>query len=67
VLDRQRLSLDQVLRSLDQTHRGNPNLVVDIRADKNARVELLTDLLDRCQQMGMNQISVRGNPRPNSP
>ena len=67
VLDRQRLSLDQVLRSLDQTHRGNPNLVVDIRADKNARVELLTDLLDRCQQMGMNQISVRGNPRPNLP
>ena len=66
VLDRQRMSLEQVIRSLDQTHRANPNLVVDIRADKGARVELLTDLLDGCQQRGIDQVSVRGNPRPNS-
>src|SRR6266478_3653567 len=61
VLDRQRLSLDQVLRSLDQVHRGNPNLVVDIRADKNARVELLTDLLFFCKQMGMTRITLCRN------
>src|SRR5258708_13264535 len=36
VLDRQRLSLDQVLRSLDQTHRGNPHPFVAIPPATNA-------------------------------
>ena len=67
VLDRQAMSLDQIGRSLERSYRANRNLVVDVRADKNARVELLTDFLDRCEQLGLTQIRVRGNPRPNSP
>jgi biopolymer transport protein ExbD len=67
VLDRQSMSLDQIGQHLEQAYRANRNLVVDVRADKNARVELLTDFLDRCEQLGLTQIRVRGNPRPNSP
>jgi biopolymer transport protein ExbD len=67
VLERQKMSLDQVARTLAQAKRSNPKLVVDIRADKNGRIELLTDLMDRCQQLGITQMSVRGNPRGNQP
>ena len=62
-LDRQRMTLDQIMRSLAQIFRSNPNLVVDIRADKDARVELLTDVLDRCQRAGIDRVAVQGNLR----
>jgi biopolymer transport protein ExbD len=65
--ERQRMPLDQIMRYLAQAHRTNPRLVVDIRADKSGRIELLTDLLDRCQQLGITQMSVRGNPRTDTP
>jgi biopolymer transport protein ExbD len=67
VFERQKMSLDQIARTLAQARRSNPKLVVDIRADKNGRIELLTDLMDRCQQLGITQMSVRGNPRSTEP
>ena len=60
------MPLDQIMQQLAAAHRTNPNLVVDIRADRAGRVEWLTDIFDRCQQLGITQMSVRGNPRPNT-
>jgi biopolymer transport protein ExbD len=64
---RQKMPLDQVVRNLAAAKRANPRLVVDIRADKDGHIALLTDLMDRCQQLGITQMSVRGNPRSNTP
>ena len=65
MMDKQFLTLDQVARGLEYAHRTNPNLVVDIRADKNARSELLVAVIDRCEQLGITALSIRGNPKPN--
>ena len=66
-LQHQKMSLDQVARNLAAARRADPRLVVDIRADQSGRIQLLTDLMDRCQQLGITQMSVRGNPRPATP
>jgi len=63
-LDRRPMQLDQVVKTLAQMRALNPNLVMDVRADKDARMELFTDLIDRCQRVGITQMSVRGVPIP---
>ncbi len=62
-LDRQRLSLPQLTAQLAQEARGNPDLVVYVRADRDSRYELLTALLDTCQRNGI-KISFRTDPTP---
>jgi biopolymer transport protein ExbD len=61
------MPLDRILSELSSAHRSNPNLVVDIRADKKAPFELVMAIFDGCQQRGITQMSVRGNPRPITP
>jgi biopolymer transport protein ExbD len=64
VLDSRPMKLPQIAQRLAADFRANPNLLVFIRADKNARVEFLTDILDQCRQIGITRFSVRTDPRP---
>jgi len=66
-MDHQRMSLEEISRRLAEARRLNPNVAVDIRADKSARFELFSDIMDRCEQLGITDISVRGNPRTRKP
>src|SRR5579864_6414512 len=38
-LDRERMSLNEILGRLDSEYRSNPNLIVYIRADKDSRYD----------------------------
>ena len=62
-LDKRRMALPQMVAQLAQEFRGNPSLVVYIRADKDSRYELLATLLDTCQRNGI-KISLRTDPTP---
>ncbi len=66
VLDHHPLKLTQIAQKLAADYRANPNIIVDIRADKNGRIELLTDILEQCRQIGITKFSVRGDARPKS-
>ncbi|HEX3890350.1 MAG TPA: biopolymer transporter ExbD [Verrucomicrobiae bacterium] len=61
-LDKQRMNLPQLLARLAQDYRGNPNLIVYIRPDKDGRTELLTDVLDGCQKNKITRYSIRTDP-----
>jgi biopolymer transport protein ExbD len=64
VLQGRPMPLPQVLASLAQIHKLKPNMVVDVRADKDGRMESFTDLVDGCQKINATQMSVRGVPLP---
>src|ERR1700743_1292473 len=61
VLDRQRMSLPQLTARLTQMAHANPNLIVNIRADKDSRYEMFALLVDTCQRNGI-KISLRYAP-----
>lgn len=62
-LDRQRMSLEEILRRLDYDFRDNPNLIVYIRADKDSRYDLVAQLLGGCQRAGITRYSLRTEPQ----
>jgi biopolymer transport protein ExbD len=61
-LDKRRLPLPQLLARLAQDYRGNPNLVVYIRADKDSRLDFTAQLLDGCQKYNITRYSLRTDP-----
>lgn len=61
-LDRQRMSLDEILRRLQYESRENPNLIVYIRGDKDSRLDSTAQLLDGCQRYGITRYSIRTDP-----
>jgi biopolymer transport protein ExbD len=61
-LDRERMSLSQVLSRIDYDFRENPNLIVYIRADKDSRYDLVAQLLGGCQREGITRYSLRTEP-----
>jgi biopolymer transport protein ExbD len=63
-LNKQRLYLSQLLTRLDEEYRSNPNLVINIRADKECRYDLVAQLLDGCQRYGLTRFSLRTDPTP---
>ena|ERR1039458_7317817 len=63
-LESQKMALHQVLTSLAQASRANPNLVVNIRADKECRYDFVAQLLDGCQKYGISRYSLRTDPTP---
>jgi biopolymer transport protein ExbD len=63
-LETRQLALYQVLASLKEESRANPNLVVDIRADKECRYDFVAQLLDGCQKYGISRYSLRTDPTP---
>ena len=62
MLERQRLSIDQVETALVRDFRANPNLVVYLRADVNSRWKDVEAVIDRCQRNGITRLSPRTEP-----
>jgi biopolymer transport protein ExbD len=61
-LDKQRMSLDQVIAKIAADFRGNPNLIVYIRAEKTSPYENVAAVIDRCQKNGITRYSLRTDP-----
>jgi len=61
-LDRQRMSLNEVLHKLDYEYRDNPNLIVYIRGDKDSRWDLEAQLFGGLEHLGITRISIRTEP-----
>ncbi len=62
MLDRRRLSLEQVTTQLAQEYRDNPSLIVYIRADADGPYRNVAALLDGCQRNGITRYSLRTQP-----
>ncbi len=62
MLERHRMTLDQIEAQLKQDFQYNPNLVVYIRADENGRNKDLYAIIDRCQKSGITRYSLRTEP-----
>ncbi len=63
-LNKQRLTLPQLITQLAQSARANQNLVVYIRADKDCRYDLVAQLIDGCQKNNLTRYSLRTDPTP---
>lgn len=55
-LDKKTLSPDQIEAELVRFHQSNPNMIVNIRADKNGILELTTEILKRCKKNNINSV-----------
>ena len=66
LLDKRRVSLAQLEATLVAAFRGNPDLVVYIRADENGRNKDLYAVIDRCQRNGITRYSLRTEPPGNT-
>ena len=62
MLDRRRMSIEQLEAELVREFRANPNLVIYIRADENGRNKDLYAVMDRCQRNGITKYSLRTEP-----
>jgi biopolymer transport protein ExbD len=61
-ISKQPMKLDQLIARLVGDFRGNPNLVVYIRADENSRAKDLAALIDGCHRNGITRYSLRTQP-----
>ena len=61
-LDSKKMALPQMVAQLARESRGNPNLVVYIRADKECRYDLVAQIIDGCQKNGITRYSLRTDP-----
>ena len=62
VLDHKTLSPAQIERALQVEFNSNPHMLLFIRADENGKYKLVADILDRCERIGITNISLRGDP-----
>lgn len=53
---------DQIALALRDEQRGNPNLIVYIRADQDSVLKLTTTMLDRLEKAGVVNVSMRTDP-----
>jgi len=61
-LNKQRMQLPQMISKLAQDFRGNPNLIVYIRAEKTSPYETVAAVIDGCQKNGITRYSLRTDP-----
>lgn len=61
-LDKQRMNLNQMLAKIAADYRGNPNLIVYIRAEKTSPYENVAAVIDGCQRSGITRYSLRTDP-----
>lgn len=61
-LEKQRMSLPQILARLAEDFRSNPNLIVYIRADENGPYGNVAAIIDGCQKAGITRYSLRTEP-----
>lgn len=62
MLDRRRVTLDQLEAELDRDHQADSDLVVNLRGDELSRWKDMAAVLDRCQKHGITRISPRFEP-----
>lgn len=65
MLDRKRMSLNDLEAALIAANRANPKTVVNIRADKDGKNKDLFAVIDRCQRNGLTRFSLRTEPTAN--
>ncbi len=65
MLDRKRMSLNDLEAALIAANRANPKTVVYIRADKKGEIENLYAVINRCQRNGITRFSLRTEPTTN--
>jgi biopolymer transport protein ExbD len=63
-LNGRKMSIGQLTSELVQDHRKNPNLTVDIRADKSASWAQVFAVFDACTRNGISRVSPRAAPFP---
>ena len=63
-LDKRRLSLTPLITQLAADFHANPNLIVYIRADKDAPYGNVASVIDGCQRSGITRYSLRTEPVP---
>ncbi|EEF59645.1 ExbD/TolR family protein [Pedosphaera parvula] len=63
VLDHRPLKLAEIARTLELAYKANPNLLVYIRADENGKYKLVAEILNECERIGINKISLRTDPQ----
>jgi biopolymer transport protein ExbD len=56
------MSLDQMIATLVNDFRRNPNLIVDVRADENGAYKYVFAVMDRLKNAGIEQFSLRTHP-----
>jgi biopolymer transport protein ExbD len=61
-LDKQRLSLAQLISQLADEFRANPSLIVYIRADEDGPYKNVAAVIDGCQRAGIMRYSLRTEP-----
>jgi biopolymer transport protein ExbD len=61
-LERQPVGLPAMEAALVTAFRGNPNLVVYIRADKRVPLEHVAAIWDMCQRHAITRFSIRTEP-----
>jgi biopolymer transport protein ExbD len=64
LLDKRRMTLQQISGALETEFRGNRNLILDILADENGKYKLVADILAECEKIGIVNISLRTETRP---
>jgi biopolymer transport protein ExbD len=62
VLDHKTMNPQQIEKALQEEFRSNPHMLLFIRADENGKYKLVADILDRCEKIGISNISLRGDP-----
>ena len=62
MLNRSRMTVAQIEAELVKAYRGNPNLVVFIRADKDGKIEPFAEVMNRCIKNGITKFSFRTSP-----
>ena len=62
LLDKKKMTLDQIEGELVRFSHANPNMVVNIRADENGKNKDLYAVIDRCQKNGITRYSLRTEP-----
>jgi len=61
-MNRQFMTLNQIVAQLVQDFRYNPNLVIYVRADENSRWKDFVALTDACTRYGISRYSIRTKP-----
>jgi biopolymer transport protein ExbD len=61
-INRRLIPLHQLVAGLAQEFRGNPNLIIYIRADENSRMKDFVALTDACTARGISRYSIRTQP-----
>ena len=62
MLDKARMSLDQIEANLLSDYNSNTNLIIRIRADENGKNKDLYAVIDRCLKHGITRIDLRTEP-----